>query len=162
MNKRFLCLGLGVALSIMSLDQLTKWVILNHFIQDPRILPVTSFFNLLLNWNKGVSFGMFNSGAENTVMLLTILALLIISILAVWLWQVAAKLQAFALGFIMGGALGNVIDRMRFGSVIDFLDFHYGDYHWPAFNIADSAITIGVVFLLLDSWYFKSEALKKN
>jgi signal peptidase II len=161
MNKKIFGLGIFVALMVIGLDQLTKLAILNYFNGSSEIVSVTSFFNLLLTWNKGVSFGMFNSGAEITVLVLTIFPIVITLVLGVWLWQTTTKLLALGLGLIMGGALGNIIDRIRFGGVIDFLDFHVVNYHWPAFNIADSAITLGVALLLIDSWYLKSEAPKK-
>lgn len=162
MYKRYFISGLGAALCVLGLDQLTKWAVLGRFTQSPDVIPVTSFFNLLLTWNKGVSFGMFNSGTEDTILILTIIPTLITLALLVLLWQSRAKLPALALGAIMGGALGNIIDRIRFKGVVDFLDFHIANYHWPAFNIADSAITIGVALLLIDALWLKSDTpLKK-
>ncbi|MBL0941302.1 MAG: signal peptidase II [Alphaproteobacteria bacterium] len=161
MNKKIFSLGIFVALIVIGLDQLTKLAILNYFKGASEIVPVTSFFNLLLTWNKGVSFGIFNSGAEVTVLVLTIFPILVTMLLMVWLWQTTTKLLALGLGLIMGGALGNIIDRVRFGGVIDFLDFYVLNHHWPAFNVADSAIVLGVVLLLTESWSSKSEVSKK-
>ena len=114
---------------------------------------MTPFFNLVLAWNPGVSFGMFNSGSPLAVWGLAAVALLIVVALLVWLTRVGHWLGAAAIGLIVGGAVGNVIDRLRFGAVADFLDFHVSGYHWPAFNVADSAITIGVLFLLYDALF---------
>lgn len=161
MNKRIFGLGIFVAMLVISLDQLTKWAILDYFNGSFEIVPVTSFFNLLLTWNKGVSFGMFNSGSEITVLVLTIFPIVVTLFLVVWLCQTKTKFLALGLGLIMGGALGNLIDRFRFGGVIDFLDFYVLEYHWPAFNVADSAIVLGAAVLLIESWYLKSEVSKK-
>ena len=88
---------------------------------------------------------------------LIVFAILISIALAIWMWRVHETLLAVALALVIGGAVGNVIDRIRFGAVVDFLDFHVGGWHWPAFNIADSAITIGVILLILDSLKSKPE-----
>ena len=83
--------------------------------------------------------------------ILTLVALAITAVMLSWLWKAENKLSAISLGLVIGGALGNVIDRIRFGAVIDFLDFHFFGFHWPAFNIADAAIFIGVALLLFET-----------
>lgn len=145
--------GLGVAAIILVADQITKWVILEQVMQPPRIIEVTGFFNLVMVWNPGVSFGMFGDSGEVGRWVLTVLALAISAFLLNWLRQVDHWLPALAIGMVIGGAIGNVIDRVRFGAVADFLDFHVLGYHWPAFNIADSGITVGVVLLVLDQLF---------
>jgi signal peptidase II len=143
-------LGLVVALASLLLDQLGKWAALAWL--DPADPPraVTPFFNLLLVWNRGVSFGMFNSGGALAPWLLAGIALAVVVGLVVWLRRSDQVLTGLALGLVIGGALGNVIDRIRFGAVIDFLDFHLAGYHWPAFNLADAAICVGAALLLAD------------
>jgi signal peptidase II len=143
--------GLFVALVVLILDQLTKWLALEVLQLDVRPIVVTPFFNLVMVWNQGVSFGMFNSLGTMGPWLLAGLALAVVIGLLFWLQKAEGRLTPPALGLVIGGALGNVIDRVAYGAVVDFLDFHIAGYHWPAFNIADSAICIGAVLLLADS-----------
>jgi len=144
-------LGLGLAFATMALDQLTKWWIVKLVMNPPSVIEVTPFFNLVLGLNRGVSFGMFSSDSNLSRWLLTALALAIVCVLAVWLWRAEKPWLAVALGLIIGGAIGNVIDRAMVGAVVDFLDFHAADYHWPAFNVADMGITCGAAVLIWDS-----------
>ena len=125
----------------------------------PRVIPVLPFFNLVMVWNRGVSFGMFGGGAVPAWALI-LLSALIVAMLVAWLRQVDNSWAAVAIGLVIGGAVGNVIDRVIHGAVADFLDFHLGGYHWPAFNLADSAITIGVVLLLAESLFPRRAAAK--
>ena len=120
---RLRCLGLGLAFATMALDQLTKWWIVNFVMNPPSVIEVTPFFNLVLGLNRGVSFGMFSSDSNLSRWLLTALALAIVCALAVWLWRADKPWLAVALGLIIGGAIGNVIDRAMVGAVVDFLDF---------------------------------------
>lgn len=132
-------------------DQLSKWFILDRLTDVHRTVPVTSFLNFVLVWNKGVTFGLFNHGRERFLPYLFIaIALIIVFFLARWLYRTTSVTVALALGGLMGGAVGNAIDRFRYGAVVDFLDFYYGSYHWYAFNIADAAIVTGVALLLID------------
>jgi signal peptidase II len=109
-----------------------------------------------------MSFGMFNaapgSGGGLNVVLFSLAAVVIVVGLIYWLSRVGSPLLAVAIGLIVGGAVGNVVDRIRYGAVVDFLDFHIGNYHWPAFNLADSAICLGVVVMLFDSLLLRREA----
>jgi signal peptidase II len=146
-------LGLLVAAPIVVLDQLVKWWVLAELMDPPAVINVTGFFNLVLVWNRGVSFGLFDSDSHWGPILLAGLALLIVVVLLVWLTRAGSRLSAVAIGMVLGGAVGNVIDRVRFGAVVDFLDFHALGYHWPAFNVADSAISIGVGLLLYDGLF---------
>ena len=143
--------GTLIALLTILFDQLSKWWILNVTMVPPRIIPVTSFFDLVLVHNRGASFGIFSDAPGWASVALIVFAILISIALAIWMWRVNETLLAVALALVIGGAVGNVIDRIRFGAVVDFLDFHVAGWHWPAFNIADSAITIGVILLILDS-----------
>lgn len=150
--RRYIGLGLGVALAVILADQASKWVILLGVMQPPQIIPVTPFFNLVLVWNQGVSFGLFATSAEAMRWALTGLAVAVSIGLLVWLWRCESRLTALALGAIIGGALGNAIDRVLHGAVVDFLDLHAAGYHWPAFNLADSAITVAAVTLVVQSF----------
>jgi signal peptidase II len=152
--------GLGTAAVIVVLDQLSKAAVLAHF--AGRDLgereTVTSFFSLALTYNRGISFGLFNGGAGLNVLVFSLAAAAIVAVLVYWLSRVTSPFLAVAIGFIVGGAIGNVIDRVRLGAVVDFLDFHVGYLHWPAFNLADSAICIGVAAMLLDGLLLRREA----
>jgi signal peptidase II len=155
--------GLAVAAAVAILDQLSKAAILAHFagraFDGERI---ASFFNLVLTYNRGMSFGLFNAGAGGGVglsaLVFSLAAAAIVAGLVYWLSRVSSPLLAVAIGLIIGGAVGNVTDRIRLGAVVDFLDFHVGSWHWPAFNLADSAICVGVAAMLLDGLLLHREA----
>ncbi len=150
-GRRRADLGLAIAVGVLALDQLTKWWILSVVMQPPRLIEVTPFFNLVLVWNRGISFGLFNNSSAWNAVILSAVALAITVALIVWLWRVSQPLLAAAIGLIIGGAVGNIIDRVRFGAVCDFLDVHAFGYHWPAFNVADAAITVGAIAILYDA-----------
>ncbi|HAA90809.1 MAG: signal peptidase II [Rhodospirillaceae bacterium] len=149
--------GLTIAAAIAVLDQLSKWIILLWVMQPPARLEVTGFFNLVLVWNSGVSFGFFQSDSIWGPILLGALTVGIIVFLFFWLKNAETRLTAISIGLVMGGALGNLVDRIIHGAVVDFLDFHAFGYHWPAFNVADSAITVGVVIIILESLFERRE-----
>ena len=141
--------GLIVALVVIVLDQFSKYWILYEILGQNSYVSLGVFFNIVRAWNTGVSFSMLNNYGNFGVWILSALALVIVLFLAVWLKNEKNRLVQIALGFIMGGALGNVIDRLRFGAVFDFLDFHIADAHWPAFNLADSFICIGAMLIIV-------------
>ena len=152
--------GLATAALVVILDQLSKAAVLAFFaargLGDRE--SVTSFFNLALTYNRGISFGLFNGGAGLNALVFSLAAAAIVAVLLYWLSRVVSPFLAVAIGLIIGGAIGNVIDRLRLGAVVDFLDFHVGYLHWPAFNLADSAICIGVAAMLLDGLLLRREA----
>ncbi len=160
--------GLGVALLALTVlvDQLSKSWVVAYFdaaaiggspaAQVPQRV-VTPFFNLVLTWNRGMSFGLFNRDATWNAALFSLLAVVIVAALMVWLWRTESVLVAAGIGLVAGSAIGNVIDRLRLGAVTDFLDFHWGDWHFATFNVADSAITVGVALLLLDALLYRRE-----
>lgn len=156
-HKKYTATALAIMLSVLVLDQFSKWLILEKILIPPEHSPleVFSFFNLVLVWNYGISFGIF--AQHRQPLLLTLMSGVIIGILLLWLYRNTSLLTACALGCIMGGAIGNVVDRLRYDAVVDFLDFHVGNYHWPAFNIADSAIFIGVVLLCSSSMFVSDD-----
>ncbi len=144
-------LGLAVAAAVAALDQLSKWWMMSVVLSPPRMVPLTPFLNLTPVWNTGVSFGMLSGGGAWASWGLVALALAVSGALVVWMARVERRFLAVALGLIVGGALGNAIDRVRWAAVADFIDLHAGEAHWPAFNLADSAITVGIAILLVDS-----------
>jgi signal peptidase II len=154
-------LGLALALAVLVLDRLSKWLLIDH-LADPGIIEVTPFFNLVMVWNRGISFGFLQSGKQWAPYLLAALALGVALVLAVWLWRSRRRLTAAALGLVIGGALGNVCDRLVWQAVADFFDFHLMGYHWPAFNVADAAIVVGVAGLLMDGLFERREEDKQG
>ena len=152
--------GALAAVLVIILDQLSKWVILTQVMDPPVSITILPIFELVLAWNRGVSFSMFTSDAAHAPYLLAGFAVLVAGMLGIWLSRVKALLPAVGLGLVIGGALGNVIDRLRFGAVVDFLYFHYAGWGWPAFNLADSAITVGVGLLLIDGLFGKVRPAK--
>jgi signal peptidase II len=144
----------GLAAAVIAADQLVKWIVLARFAPGEG-LEVTSFFNLVLVFNKGAAFSFLAREAGWQTPLLVGFALVAAGIVSVLIVRSPDKnLLRAALALILGGALGNVIDRLRFGHVVDFLDFHAAGWHFPAFNVADSAITIGAALLILDGLVF--------
>lgn len=141
-----------LAAVVIATDQASKYWILTVYDLPSRFsVPIAGPFSLTMVWNKGVSFGLFRADQDLTRWLLSAFAVIVAGVLAYWARQAPRASLALGLGLVIGGALGNAIDRIRFGAVADFLDFQrLGFFPW-VFNVADSAITVGVVFLLLDS-----------
>ncbi|MEQ8804259.1 MAG: signal peptidase II [Rhodospirillales bacterium] len=150
--------GLGLAFLVLVLDQISKWWVLTDLMNPPRVIEVLPFANLVLVWNRGVSFGLFNTASDYGPWILSALALAVSAVLAVWLFRGPERMVGWGIGLILGGALGNVIDRLVHGAVVDFVDLHAGGAHWPAFNVADSAITVGAALLILDSLFHRDES----
>jgi signal peptidase II len=128
-------------------DQATKLIALAT-LERGNAQSVLPFFDLRLSFNQGISFSMFAETFAGRPLLLTGTTLVIVALFAVLLIRSTARWEAIAFGLIIGGALGNALDRLRLGAVVDFLDFHVWNYHWPAFNLADTAIVVGVMVLL--------------
>ena len=150
--------GSLAAVTVIVFDQITKWWILTQVMTPPQRIPITGFFDLVLVYNRGVSFGLLGGAPSWATAALIAFALLLSAALCIWMWRADSLLLGTALGLVVGGAIGNVIDCILHGAVVDFLDLHAAGYHWPVFNVADSAITVGVVFLILDSLISKPAA----
>lgn len=140
---------LAIATVTLLLDQLSKWSALNY-LQLGVPEPVLPFLNWLLLFNPGAAFSFLAQGSGWQRWFFTILGL-VASIYILYLLRksLSEKLLCIALSLILGGALGNVLDRIMYGAVVDFIDLHYGNWHWPAFNVADSAICIGAALIIL-------------
>ena len=163
MNRdRYLLTGLIASVLVLLGDQASKWAILSLIDLPQRgQIVLAPMLNLTLVQNRGVTFGLLTGFGEWGHLLLAGLALCIVVALGVWLRRAETRLTAIALGAIAGGAIGNVIDRVRFGWVVDFIDAHWGNWHWYVFNIADSAIVCGVIALVIDSqWPRRAPAAK--
>ena len=154
--------ALLLAAVIIVSDQVSKWVIADVVMQPPRVIEVTGFFNLVLTYNTGVSFGLLGFDLPGKAFILGALAVVVAISLMVWLWHQPKALLVWAVGLVAGGAIGNAIDRALRPGVVDFLDFHLGGWHWYAFNIADSAIAIGVALLVLETLFAPSEEAKEK
>lgn len=169
---------LFVSVLIILADQLSKWAVMEHvlrplypldpqprgliewLIHAPERLPflgidVLPFFNFVVVWNQGVSFGMFKNSTDYGPYLLIALSFAIVAGFAIWLFRTKSMAHHIGIAMVIGGALGNVIDRFRFKAVFDFLDVHAFGFHWPAFNIADSAICVGVFILMIYAFLFE-------
>lgn len=147
--KHFRLLGITFALLILAMDQLTKQLVLDWFAQGGESITVTPFMNIILAWNPGVSFGFLRAGTAAASWALFALASVISVMVLYWLWQAPNRYQAFCYGAILGGALGNMLDRRAYGAVVDFIDWHAFGYHWYVFNIADCGIVVGALLLVL-------------
>ena len=142
---------LAVASLSLGLDQFSKyWLLYEAGLIDGPPIVLTSFFSLVMVWNKGVSFGILSrSGADWGPILLIVVAVVISAVLLRLALRSPHRWERIGYGMVIGGAMGNVIDRLRVGAVADFFYLHVGELGWPAFNVADSAIFVGVCILLL-------------
>ena len=156
--RKNLIRGLGISAVIIALDQVSKWWVTDVVMQPPHNIEVLAFFNIVLAYNRGVSFGMFAAGSDAGKWMLVGVAGVITVFLLHWLTKATNRLSVWALGLIIGGAIGNVIDRIVTGAVVDFLDFHAYGYHWPAFNVADISIFIGAALLIAESLFIRDDS----
>jgi signal peptidase II len=157
MRGRF-TLVFGLATLVCALDQLTKWLVVQSIAYHTSKTVIPDFFNLVHVMNKGSAFGFLNRGDivwQRYFFLAASLVAIGIIVYMAKTTRLEARSHFLALGLLLGGAIGNLIDRARLGEVIDFLDVYVGDYHWPAFNVADSALTVGA--LLLIAVYYRHE-----
>jgi len=174
---RFFALSACLIAAVVLIDQYTKWLVLETVLRQKgdkpgfidwattmrpvsvfldqqdnyNSLTLAPFLDFVMVWNRGVSFGMFDTGTTTTTLMLIGFSLLVCFALTIWLALARTKLLSIALPLIIGGALGNAIDRIRFTAVADFIDVHIGSRHWPAFNFADSCICIGAALLVIDT-----------
>ena len=154
--------GLIIATGVFVLDQVTKWMVIEWVFRPeggtqipfftPRLIEILPFFQLRLAWNTGISFSLFNSGEAATITILIIVQLFIVAFLLWTLREATTRMMMGGLGMIIGGAIGNITDRINYGAVVDFLDFHAAGYHFPTFNVGDTFITVGVGLWLLDAF----------
>ena len=142
-----------ISLGVVLLDQLTKLAVVAKFSYETSVSIIPGLFRLVRVENRGIAFGMFSDSPSSiTSIILVLIAVAAIGLVGVLLWQnpPSAARSGAGLALILGGAAGNLVDRLARGHVVDFLDFYMGSYHWPAFNVADSAICIGAATLLWD------------
>jgi signal peptidase II len=149
-------LGLAIAALALLADQLNKyWMMEIYGIAERGRVAVTSFFDLVMIWNPGISYGLLPQDSDTGRIVLIAISTAAVGALFLWMSNAASRLVAVSLGLILGGALGNLSDRLAHGAVADFFSFHYAGYYWYVFNLADVAITVGVIGLVLD-WLLPS------
>jgi signal peptidase II len=160
-NRR---LGFAIAAAVFVLDQLTKWLVIGPLnLQQVRQIYVLPIFNLSWTENYGISLGMFQATSDTMRWILVGITAAIATGVAWWIGREKEKGDQVALGMIFGGALGNILDRIRFGYVVDFADLHFGGFRpFLVFNVADAAISIGVVILLLRAFLVRKEQPREN
>lgn len=154
-------IGFAVALITLVLDQATKLYAL--FVYDLPVrepVALTPFLNLIVVWNWGISYGLFQQHTDLGRWILIVVSILASIGLGVWIRRTSARLLAASLGLIAGGAVGNVIDRLAYGAVFDFLQLHWGTWSWYVFNVADAAIVAGVIGLLYDSFVLEKRRVR--
>lgn len=139
---------------LICLDQVTKQIVLNY-LSYGEIIKVNEILNIVIIYNQGVTFGLLKADSNMQFYFLLSSIIIITSLVIYWWIKADNKIQRYAYTMILSGALGNICDRLRFQAVVDFLDFHLGNMHWYAFNIADSCIVCGVALLLIESIYQK-------
>lgn len=164
--KRNRSVAFVIAFLIFIFDQATKWVVtypLNLENQPGQTISLTSFFDLHWVENTGVSLGLLSAGSVMGRWLLVAMTAAIALFVAIWLWRERRRDDSIALAMILGGALGNILDRVRFGYVVDFADLHFGEWRpFLVFNVADAAITIGVLLLLVRALLMRDGKDKKK
>ncbi|MFP4314059.1 MAG: signal peptidase II [Alphaproteobacteria bacterium] len=165
---------------VIFFDQLTKWMVMEMIMRPAQdggmplsftewlldapsklsfmSFEVLPFYNIVMVWNYGVSFGILNNNSADNALILIVLAALISFFLLIWMLDSKSKYVGMALALAVGGAIGNIIDRARFGAVIDYIDIHVAGYHWPAFNIADSCVVLGIGFVIIHSLFFEKKS----
>jgi signal peptidase II len=156
-------IGAAVALLTLAVDQANKlWLIFVFGIGARQPVELTPFFDVVFAKNPGISYSLFSARTEVQRYVLLAITLVATACITFWLWRARSRLVAFALGLIVGGALGNAYDRLAYGFVADFYHFHVGSFSWYIFNLADAAIVIGVGLLIVDSLFFGEKATRKN
>jgi lipoprotein signal peptidase len=148
----FLWMGALAAVVALVADQTSKaWILYGlGFQQNGDHRAFLPNLSLTMEWNRGITFGMLNGGSEVSYMILALGALAVVVALCVWLLRAESRITSIAIGAVAGGAIGNIIDRLRFGAVVDFLHFHVGSFSWYIFNVADAAIVCGVAALVIE------------
>lgn len=181
----FFLFGFFIIAAIVLADQYTKWLVMETMLriggdmqsfqdwfmthrpvayffdqrEDYNTVQLAPFLNFVMVWNQGISFGMFDDGEGGFPVVLIGVALLISLLMIIWLALASRRTIALGISMIVGGAVGNVLDRVRFGAVADFVDMHVAGYHWPAFNLADSCIVLGALLLIVDTAVKKEKSI---
>lgn len=151
-------LGFLTALIVFAADQVTKWgVLFLTPVVEKLSIPLLPFLELTVVWNRGISYGLFQQHTEWGRWLLVVISAVAAVVFALWLRRARNRVLALSLGLLIGGAVGNLVDRVVFGAVFDFIHLHWGSFSWYVFNIADAAIVAGVAGLMYDAWTANGE-----
>lgn len=146
--------GLILALVVLALDQASKlWLMFGLDIANRPPITIAPFLEFVLVWNRGISYGLFQMSHDFGRWALVVGSVIATVLLGIWLMRAQGRVLAIGLGLIIGGAVGNLIDRVYWGAVVDFVHFHVGSFSWYVFNVADAAIVFGVIALLYDSFF---------
>jgi len=140
-----------VVVSIIAIDQATKFILVGILWNPPKVIEVFGFLSLVPVENRGISFGLFQELGGFGRWIISVFSIIVTIGLLIWVFRQKLRFKVLSISLIIGGAIGNIIDRLRQGWVIDFIDVYIDTWHWPAFNFADASISIGIVFLLFDS-----------
>ncbi|HUW98569.1 MAG TPA: signal peptidase II [Acidiferrobacter sp.] len=153
---------LSIAIVVLGLDQWSKFEAIRHLAKAP--IRLDHYLNLVLVYNRGAAFGFLSnqSGWQNLLFIVVAVVMVVGIVWFVTRLAHADRLIVVALMLVLGGALGNLTDRLRIGRVVDFIDFHIGSWHWYTFNLADSAITVGIVLIVLDAFVSRSTAVTEK
>ena len=162
-RTRIYLIAATAAILGLAADQASKWALLEivGLRENPRDIRVLPVFDIVMWWNRGTSFSLFRTNEAWGPYVFSIAALAIIGFLVLWLSRIASPILAAAIGAVIGGALGNVVDRLRFHAVADFFYAHLGEYGWPAFNVADSLIVVGIGILVFDGMFLSHKTTDK-
>ncbi|WP_321394392.1 signal peptidase II [Emcibacter sp.] len=154
--------GLILAALVFLVDRLSKWWFMDVYeLAKKGVVEILPIFNVVMVWNRGVSFSLFSAETETGRWILVIMTCVIVAVLAFWLRSVQARLTMVAIGLVIGGAIGNIYDRIVFGAVADFFQFHLGDWSFAVFNVADCFISLGAALLVWEA-FFGSSSEKKS
>lgn len=155
-------IGLAIATIALLADQVSKYIMVEMVMRPDgitgapyftgKVIDILPIFQLRMAWNTGISFSLFDSGTTLTITLLLVVQTTIMAAVIWYMWQMDRRWMQAACGFIIGGGLGNIVDRITMGAVADFLHLYWGDWHFPTFNVADTCITIGVIMWLIDAF----------
>jgi len=155
-------IGLVIATIALVADQVSKYIMVDLVMRPDgitgapyftgKVIEILPMFQFRMAWNTGISFSLFDSGTPLTIAALLVVQTTIMVTVVWYMWQMDCRWMQAACGFIVGGGLGNIIDRITMGAVADFLHFYWGNWHFPTFNVADTCITIGVIMWLIDAF----------
>ncbi|WP_138380824.1 signal peptidase II [Luteithermobacter gelatinilyticus] len=155
--------GVALALAVFLIDRASKWWFLDIFrLPEKGVVEILPVFNVVMVWNRGVSFGLFSAESDTGRWALVALTSAIVLALLFWLKSVPSRLAMVAIGLVIGGALGNIYDRVVFGAVADFFQFHWGDWSFAIFNVADAFISTGAALLVWDAFFRQGTTGRKK
>jgi len=158
--NRKIYLNLSIILSIFLIDQFSKFYVINHLSPDGTVVYLTNFLNLQLVWNNGIAFGLLSFDSDFYYNIITLIIFIVIFILILFIKNLDSNSYFYSM--VVGGALGNLMDRIRFSSVPDFIDFHISSFHWFVFNIADIFVSLGIFCLIIAEIFFNKNKLNEK